>query len=80
MAEQIDLDEREQEVFEAISRLEDRGETATVAAAARETDLDTDEVEAALTTLTGANLVRERRAELDEDATGHGREYTVQAR
>lgn len=79
MPEQIDLDEREQQVFEALSRLESRGETPTVAAAARETGLDTDAVDAALTTLTDAKLVRERRAELDDDATGHGREYSVRA-
>jgi hypothetical protein len=77
MAQRIDLDEREQQVFEAVTRLETRGETATVSAAARESGLDTDEVEAALTTLTGVDLVRERRVELDDDATGSGREYSV---
>jgi DNA-binding IclR family transcriptional regulator len=77
MAERIDLDVREQQVLEAVSDLETRGETATIAAAARTTGLDPAQVEQALGTLTRENLVRERRVELDADATGSGREYTV---
>lgn len=79
MAEEIDLNETDQRVLEAVTELETRGETPTIAAAARETGLDAGDVERALHTLTEARLVRERRAELDEDATGSGREYTVRA-
>lgn len=77
MAQRIELEPRDETVLEAVTRLETRGETATVAATARETGLNSDEVERSLSRLTEVDLVRERRVELDDDATGHGREYTV---
>lgn len=80
MATEHDLTEQDEQVLEAISRLENADATPTIASLARETDLSTDEVEAATGRLTDADLIRERRVELDADAVGAGREYTVRAR
>lgn len=79
MAEELELEEHERQVLSAISAIEAGSGTATVAALARETGLSTDVVEDATSRLTDLKLVRERRVELDDDAVGAGREFTVRA-
>lgn len=77
MAEPTPLTTEEQRVLEAVARLE-RDATPTIRAVAEETGLDAHRAEEVLGRLaTTHDLVRERRTELDPDATGAGREYEV---
>ena len=78
MAEPTPLTSEEQRVFEAVARLERADDTPTIRAVADETDLDAHRAEEVLGRLAATHdLVRERRTELDVDATGVGREYEV---
>lgn len=78
MAEPTPLTREEQRVFEAVARLE-RGDAApTIRTVAEEAGLDAHRAEEILGRLAATHdLIRERRTELDPDATGVGREYEV---
>ena len=78
MADEVEITEQEQQVFEAVAALEGSHETATIAQVAAQTGLDERKVEELLGRLTTTHdLVREVRVENDPDATGVGREYVV---
>lgn len=81
MADDVDLTPDEASVLEAVTRLEARDDTATVRRVAEETGMDPHRAEEVLGRLaTTHDLVREHRAELDGDATGVGRVYTIKSR
>ena len=78
MAEDVELTDEEQSVFEAVAELEGSEESATIQQVASVTGLDTHRAEEVLGRLTTTHdLVRELQAELDDDATGAGRHYVV---
>lgn len=76
----VDLTPEEEQIFRAVSRLEEGDDTATIRRVAQETGLDVHRTEEILGRLaTTHDLVQERRTELDPDATGTGRQYVVKA-
>ena len=80
MAEDVDLTTEEQQVFGAVASLERDDVTATIRQVADRTGLDPHRAEEVLGRLaTQHDLIREVRTELDDDATGVGRQYTVKA-
>ncbi len=80
MAEPVELTTEEQEVFAAVTALERSDEDATIHQVASRTGLDARRAEEVLGRLaTTHDLIREVRTELDEDATGVGRQYVVKA-
>lgn len=80
MAEEVSLTAEEQQVLEIVTRLEQGDDTATIQRVAAEAGLDVHRAEELLGRLaTTHDLIRERRTELDPDATGTGREYVVKS-
>ena len=78
MADPTPLSPEEDRVFRAVTRLEQADDTPTIRRVAEETGLDAHRAEEVLGELaTTHDLIRERRTELDPDATGVGREYEV---
>ena len=81
MAEEVPLTADEQTVLHAVARLEQGDDTATIQRVAGESGLDVRRAEELLGRLaTTHDLIRERRTELDQNATGTGREYVVKSR
>ena len=81
MTEEVPLTAGEQDVLAAVTRLEQGDDTATIQRVADETGLDVHRAEELLGRLaTTHDLIRERRTELDPNATGAGREYVVKSR
>lgn len=80
MADDVELTPEEQQVFEAVTSLERSDESATIHQVASKTGLDTRRAEEVLGRLaTTHDLIREQRTELDDDATGVGRQYVVKS-
>lgn len=81
MADDVDLSTEEQRVLEAVTRLEAADDTATIRRVAEETDLEPHRAEEVLGRLaTTHDMLREHRTELDDEATGVGRAYSVKSR
>lgn len=81
MVDPVDLSTDEQQVLQAVSRLEAEDDTATVRRVADVTGIEVRRAEQLLGRLAATHdLLRERRTELDPEAAGHGREYVVKAR
>lgn len=81
MADDVDLTAEEQRVLEAVARLENGDDTATIRRVADVTGLEVHRAEELLGRLaTTHDMIRELRTELDDDATGVGREYAVKSR